>query len=82
MEKLFTRTEWGYVIYEDETGEQFPYAKDSDYNQKSGVFTLKERAGRKGILIIPDASVVFNEAGDTAYSEVTMEIFFRENTGK
>lgn len=82
MEKLFTRSEWGYVIYENATGKQFPYAKDSDYNEKDGVFTLKERAGRKGVLTIPDASVVLNEAGDTAYSEATMEAFFRENTGK
>ena len=79
MKKLFTSS--NYIIYSLDGVDQV-YASDSDYTLKEGVFTLSQRFGRGGILKISDPTVVFDEAGTTAFSESTMITFFRENSGK
>lgn len=38
MQKLFTHSDWGYVIYENDEGIQLPYSKDSKYNQEGTTF--------------------------------------------
>ena len=79
MKKLFTSS--NYIIYSVD-GVEKEYAADSDYNLKNGVFTLLQRFGRGGTLIISDPTVVFDQAGTTAFTEATMTTFFRANSGK
>ena len=71
MKKLFTSS--NYIIYSIDGVEQV-YASDSDYTLKEGVFTLLQRYGRGGTLIISDPTVVFDEAGTTAYTEETITL--------
>ena len=83
MQKLFTKPEGGYIIFEEDNGKQFPYPKDSNYAPlEGGGFEVREEGGRKGVRNLSNPSQIFNQAGTVAYTEATLETFLRENTGK
>lgn len=79
MKKLFLDP--NHVIYEDDLGNEHPYAKDSDYDEVNGGFILKERFGRGATLNIPDPTLFFDKTGTVAFTAETMRQFLKDNTG-
>ena len=78
MKKIYLSD--NYVII-DLAGVLIPFPPQSEYTDNLDSFYLKSNED-EFIVGFTEVATFFNLAGDTAYTEATLRIFLRQNTGK